>query len=265
MGHFSPLKGRKSSRILQQLPLVLQLLQLFRQWEASRVLMTLRHLHTLRQRSSNRDGTKHPVKSAVFQPVSAAAEGNHITVASILMSHSSTADVTILLKEEMFGLKPMNRAGTCLGWSFLKVLFESTCGSAERWVWWMDPWGLFKPTVDQAAYSEEEVRNDLAHCHQSRSQGSDLWCFLFHYQLFLQGYCSYNADLLHTVTVSASEVVPGKMSHWLDVNMFGWSSSWIWLLILLPAAPRVEMVNIIIPSMQRNTSLHRNWMSLLVL
>lgn len=44
----------------------------------------------------------------------------------------------------MFGLNPIIGAGTCLGWSFLKVLFESLFGSAESWGWQMDSWGLFK-------------------------------------------------------------------------------------------------------------------------
>lgn len=45
------------------------------------------------------------------------------------------------------------------------------------------------------------------------------------------------------------------MSHWLD--------DYVWLIlsrlfVLLPAAPRVDMGNVIVPSMQMNTYLHRN-------
>lgn len=138
-----------------------------RQWEASRSNPQAKIL-----KLPNGDGTKHPVKSAFFLPVSDTSWGKHRCGLhpDVPQQHSRCYH---LAKEEMFGLNPKR------SWFLFRLKFPE--GAVWKHMWLCRALSLMDGplrTVDEDARSEEDVRNDPAHCHRSRSQGSDL-CDVF--------------------------------------------------------------------------------------
>lgn len=126
MGHFPSLKDRKSSRIFTPASFCVTALLRVRSIEsAADGFTTSLHPQAKIPRLLNGDGTSLHSFCLYQTP----AEGNHVTVSPHPDVPQQHGRCYHLAKEEMFGLNPINRAGTCL--SVLKVLFESTCGSVE--------------------------------------------------------------------------------------------------------------------------------------